>query len=264
MNRIRTSRNRAIFLQFIALLATLLLSLGITGCSYGAAESGKTQETTSATDQPSSMQISSEQDSIQEKIVLIDPAHGGADAGATYTDGNNIKIKEKELNLKVSLLLQDMLKESGVHVELTRQEDKEISLEDRMELAENLNASLLVSVHYESNPDSTQKGTLTRYNSSNDEAVYGITGQKAAQLIHNKATKGLETEDAGMMAMSKSIKYDSLKMPAVIIELAFMSNESDRKRLITEEFSLKAAKALHDGIIAVLNEMEGITSNLLN
>ena len=102
--------------------------------------------------------------------------------------------------------------------------------------------------------DSTERGTLTLHNSSNNDAAFGITGKKAAQLIHNKVVRELGTEDAGMMEM-ESLKYSSLNMPAVVIDLAFMTNASDRERLMTEEFSLDAAKALQDGIIAALNEM---------
>ena len=231
------------------------MAVGIAGCSSAAVKSDKDQKTTSAADQLASMQTSSKQDLIKENIVLIDPGHGGVDTGAICIEGDDIKIKEKELNLKISLLLQDMLKESGVRVELTRQEDQKISLEDRMELAENLNASLLLSVHFEYNPDRTMKGTWIQYNSSNDAAVYGITGQKAARLIHDIVVKELETKGGKIAAMPKSVKYDSLKMPVVSIAPAVMTNDSDRKRLMTEEFSLETAKALHDGIIAVLNEM---------
>lgn len=113
----------------------------------------------------------------------------------------------------------------------------------------------MVSVHFEHSPNPAMKGTWTQYNSSNDIAVYGITGQKAAQLIHNAVVTELETEDRKAAAMSIVLKYNKLKMPIVSIAPAVISNASDRKRLMTEEFSLEAAKALHDGIIAVLNEM---------
>ncbi len=189
----------------------------------------------------------------QKHMVLIDPGHGGDDAGAVY-DENSIAIKEKDLNLEISLLLRDMLEESGINAGITRHEDIRVTLEDRMDSALDLNASLFVSVHLEANKDRAKRGTLTLYNSSNNDAVYGITGKKAAQLIHNKVVRELGTEDAGMMEMS-SLKYYDLKMPAVVIDLAFMTNASDREKLKNEEFILDAAKALHDGIIAALNEM---------
>lgn len=193
------------------------------------------------------------------KKVIIDPGHGGTDTGAVYSYDNGTEIKEKELNLKIALMLQDMLKESGVNVELTRQADNRSALEDRMKLANDSNASLLVSIHFNVSQDRTKQGTLTMYNSSEDNSIYGITAQKTAQAIHDEIVSKLGTEDAGVMAMSKSLKYDSLKMPAVIIELAFMSNESDRKRLMSEEFNYEAAKALHEGIISVLNNTKAGT-----
>lgn len=191
----------------------------------------------------------------KEKIVLIDPGHGGVDEGAIYTEGSDIEIKEKELNLKISQLLQGMLKESGVRAETTRQEDQGMTLEDRMELAESLNASLFVNIHFGYSPDSSLKGTLTEYNSLNDAAVYGITGEKAAQLIHEAVVNGLGTESIRVEPMSESRKYGSLRMPVVVVTPAFMSNTSDRQRLMADKFCFEAAKALHDGIIAVLGEM---------
>ncbi|HOH89005.1 MAG: N-acetylmuramoyl-L-alanine amidase [Clostridia bacterium] len=195
-----------------------------------------------------------EQEKIREKVVLIDPGHGGDDTGAVYVDENSVEIREKDLNLEISLLLRDMLKESGINAGITRHEDLKVTLEDRMDSAMNLNACLFVSVHFGANMDRTERGTLTLHNSSNNDAAFGITGKKAAQLIHNKVVRELGTEDAGMMEM-ESLKYSSLNMPAVVIDLAFMTNASDRERLMTEEFSLDAAKALQDGIIAALNEM---------
>jgi len=192
------------------------------------------------------------------KIVMIDPGHGGNDAGLVYNDpndGNNIEINEKEQNLKTALLLRDMLEESGVNVQLTRQEDNKVTLEDRMESAKASNASLFVSIHLNGSSDRTKKGTLTMYNSSDNAPVYGITGQKAAQLLQAGIADKLGTEDAGVTAMSESLKYDKLEMPAVIVELAFMTNTADRERVMAEGFELEAAKALHEGIISVLNGM---------
>ncbi len=239
MNIIKRFKSSIIYLQLVVLL--IALSIGFTGCSNS--------------DSLVSTDASSGNDSISDKIVLIDPGHGGADPGAIYTDNNGIEIEENNVNFEVSLLLRDMLKESGVNVEITRQEDQEISLEDRKELAENKNVSLLVSVHLESNPDTSRKGTITQYNSSNNVEAYGVSGEMAAQMIHNEIINKLKTEDAGVMTMSKSLKYENLEMPAVIVDLAFISNESDRESVMTEEFNREAAKAIHDGIIAVLNEM---------
>jgi len=184
------------------------------------------------------------------KKVIIDPGHGGNDTGMVYSDyndGNHIEINEKEQTLKIASLLRDMLEESGIDVELTRQEDKKVTLEERMKLAEDFNASLFVSIHLNAGPDRTKRGTLTMYNS--------LENAPAAQRIHEKLTDKLGTKDAGVAKMPESLKYNKLEMPALIVELAFMTNESDRRIIMAEGFELKAAKALQEGILSALEQM---------
>ncbi len=197
---------------------------------------------------------------IKEKLVLIDPGHGGDDPGAVYspenTDADAAQIKEKDLNLEISLMLYDMLKESGIRVELTRYEDLALELADRVEMANHLDASLFISIHNNAAPDQSANGTLTMFNPAKDYASYGITGERAAQLLHEEMVGELETADGGLQEMSKSKVLSDTKMPSVIAQVAYITNESDRQKLMTEEFRKKAAQALHDGVIKVLYEME--------
>lgn len=192
------------------------------------------------------------------KKVIIDPGHGGNDPGVVYSDYNNdnpIEINEKEQTLKIASLLRDMLEESGIDVELTRQEDKKVTLEERMKLAEDFNASLFVSIHLNAGPDRTKRGTLTMYNSIENTQVSGTAIEKSAQTVHYKLVDKLSTEDAGVAKMPESLKYSKLEMPALIVDLAFMTNESDRRIIMAEDFEIKAAKALHEGILSALDQM---------
>lgn len=221
----------------IALSAALAAALCCAALLLGTASEGSR----AALDTPG--KLPAEKESM-EGIVLIDPGHGGTDLGAVYSDhneGSNIEINEKEQNLKIALLLRDMLEESGVTAELTRREDKNMTLEERMKKAKDLGASLFVSIHLNAGADRTKRGTMTVYNSR--------AGQKAAELLHDKLVNRLGTEDAGTTAMSESLKYNTLEMPALTVELAFMTNEPDRKIIMSEDFGQKAAEALHEGIL---------------
>lgn len=255
-NILNTKKKRSGMLALLIALVSTAIFGGLVACkteSIVALGADVTDPAGVSDANPSGDAAGSAGDEAQEKIVIIDPGHGGGDAGAIHTE-DGVKISEKEINLKISLLLQDMLKQSGVRAELTRQGDQAVSLENRMELAGSLNASLFVSVHLENSQDPAVKGSWTLYNAS-DAAAYGITGQKAAQLIHAAVEKELETEGGRVEAMPEGLKYSSLRMPAVRIAPVVMSNGSDRNRLMTEEFSLDTAKALHNGIMAVLNEL---------
>ncbi|WP_273225900.1 M56/M15 family metallopeptidase [Geosporobacter ferrireducens] len=191
----------------------------------------------------------------KDKLVLVDAGHGGEDPGAIYTKPDNSQVKEKDLNLQISLLLYDMLKTSGIKVELTRQEDIAMKLSERAELANKLNASLLVSIHIDANADPSENGTTTLFNPSMDYASYGITGERAAQLLQEELIGNLETTNQGIQKEDRLILLKNTKMPSSIVHIAYITNESDRQKLMTEEFKTQAAQALHDGIIKALNEM---------
>jgi N-acetylmuramoyl-L-alanine amidase len=195
---------------------------------------------------------------IREKLVVIDPGHGGDDPGAIYphnTDLKLIEVKEKDLNLDISLKLYDLLKKSGIRVEMTRQDDRSLRTEDRYELANNLNASLFVSIHNNSYKISSASGTSTYFNPSINAVSYGISGKRAAQLLQNELIKELGTIDVGVKELTPKMKYSNTKMPIVLAEIAYISNEGDRQNLSTEKFRVKAAQGLYDGIINILNEI---------
>ncbi|MDD3363512.1 MAG: N-acetylmuramoyl-L-alanine amidase [Syntrophomonas sp.] len=196
---------------------------------------------------------------IKEKLVVIDPGHGGDDPGAIYPHNNTnsklIEVSEKDFNLDISLKLYDLLKNSGIRVEMTRQDDRTLKLQDRGELANRLNASLFVSIHNDSYKISSRNGTTTYFNPSINAASYGITGKRAAQLVQKELVKELGTIDIGVRELTPKMMYSNTKMPIVLAEVAYISNDSDRQNLNTEKFRMKAAQGLYVGILNILNEM---------
>lgn len=199
---------------------------------------------------------------LQETLVVIDPAHGGNQLGAIFPNlfpqedflPDDIEVMEKDLNLDISLKLYNMLKESGINVEMTRQEDTTMTPKERVDFANSLDASLIVCIHAAAHPDNSRNGTITHFLHSNHKSPYGITEERVAQLVQEELVKQLGTTDLGLCKANFTILRDT-KMPAVLTEVAYISNESDRKNLMTEEFRTKAAQALHDSIINVLEEM---------
>ncbi|AOY77736.1 M56 family metallopeptidase [Clostridium formicaceticum] len=193
-------------------------------------------------------------DIIKDMLVLIDPGHGGDDPGAIYTGGNLVEIKEKDVSLEISLLLYNMLKESGINAELTRREDISISLENRMELVNQLNPSLFVSIHNNFGGVS-ERDVLTLSYTSISKDLRRTTGERAAQIIHKELVNVIENKDSEILEMSNRLKFSSIKIPAVIIEPAYIGNHSSTENLLTEEFKKQIALSIHDGIIKVLKEM---------
>ena len=90
-----------------------------------------------------------------DALVVLDPGHGGGSTGASYGG-----VNEKDLNLSISLLAQELLEEAGARVVMTREDDRDMGLRDRAELANRLDADLFVSVHC--NASTTNAGRWRR------------------------------------------------------------------------------------------------------
>ncbi len=192
-------------------------------------------------------------DIIKDKLILIDPGHGGDDSGAIYNGPNLGEIKEKDLSLEISLLLYNMLKESGINAELTRREDVGISLENRIEVVSQLDPSIFVSIHSNFG-GASESDVLTLLYSLADKNVDIIAGEKAAQIIHKELIDVTKNKDSEIIEIPNRLKFSGIKVPVVIVDPAYIINPSDTENLLTEEFKKQVARSLHDGIIKVLKE----------
>lgn len=182
--------------------------------------------------------------------IFVDPGHGGNDPGAVLSD-----IKEKDLNLKVSLLLADKLTKRGYRVLLTRDKDISVSLDDRVKyINENLNSSnfkdnsILISIHTNAAFSSDVKGIEVCYATDFSEKLVKAILEtfKKRDLIVRRAIKG------------KFYVLSRVSIPSVIIEMGFITNEDDRKLLLSEDFQVK----LVDIIIEALEEyIKGVGGN---
>lgn len=195
---------------------------------------------------------------VKEKVVVIDPGHGGTDFGATfpfnYADVSSIKVKEKEVNLDISLKLYELLKNAGINVLLTHNDDRSMELYDRGDFANKANAALLISVHNNSG-NSSQNGSMTLFYPTVYDSVYGISGERVAQITHEELLKGLGTNNEGIWKRPRLAVLNCAKMPSIIAEVSYISNETDRQNLLTDSFRKKAAQALYNATIRSLNEI---------
>ncbi len=187
------------------------------------------------------------------KVVVIDPGHGGSETGAVYPS-RNPQLAEKDINLDIAKRLYNLLKSAGINAYLTRTDDTYVGLNERSELANKLNASLFVSVH-NNDGDSWEKGTMTLFYPSNYNHSFGITSERVAQILQNEMLGSLGTVDRGVWKRPNLAVLNSSKMPAVLAEVAYISDSNDRQNLMSDSFKNKAAAALCTGIIKALGEM---------
>ena len=178
---------------------------------------------------------------IKNKVIIIDPGHGGNDTGAMR--GN---VEEKDLTLSIALKVQEELNDMGFkNVIMTRSTDKTLSLSERVDIANNNNADIFVSIHINSSVKSEINGIETHYYSDN--------GYNVAKMLHKELTENISATDRGLFK-SKFYVINHTEAPAVLLELGFISNEQERSMLTSKRRQNASAKAIAEGIYNYLAE----------
>ena len=179
------------------------------------------------------------------RLVVIDPGHGGSDAGAISKING---LVEKDLNLELSKSLRTALVARGWHVRLTRDSDVDVyapndsahdELQARDDIANNAGARLFISMHTNSFTSSSLNGTTTYYF---NDASYAL-----AQAVHARLAATLPTKDDGIRKENFYVIHHT-SLPAVLIETAFLSNPGDAKLLASPGFLAKVVSAIADGV----------------
>jgi N-acetylmuramoyl-L-alanine amidase len=188
--------------------------------------------------------------SAKEKLVVIDAGHGGFEPGAVYGS-----LKEKDLNLDIAIRLNTLLEKKKIKTYMLRENDSYVGLYERTHIANNLNASLFLSIHNNAIGDPGFGGTMTLYypQMSNSTA---FNGRRFAQIIQTKLLSKLGTTDRRIIERPNLVVLKATTMPAALAEVAFVTNAKDRNALQTAAFKQNAAQALCDGIVQALKEIK--------
>lgn len=183
-----------------------------------------------------------------EKTVCIDPGHGGSSSGATL--GSRL---EKDDTLRLSLLVRDILEDRGYTVVMTRDNDSDVSLNDRCKIANKARASLFVSIHRNSStsPDATGMEMWVHSSNPTDDTLLAQNILDCLDTL-NITNRGIHSGYRDGADMNYYINRHT-KMPSVLAEIDFISNKNDNKKY--DENIEKYAKAIADGIELTLKEM---------
>ncbi len=188
---------------------------------------------------------------LLNKVIYIDPGHGGRDKGTSY---NN--IIEKDINLKISLLLRDKLLEEGAIVFLTRDEDIDLSKESdyskkrgdlnrRIKLIEDSKADMYISIHTNWYNDSKYRGIDVMYNKINKNNY--ILAEYISNSLNNNLLKVREIKKIN------DYMYRNINIPGVLVECGFLSNYTDRNLLQDEKYYDVLTDGIRTGIIDYFN-----------
>lgn len=188
---------------------------------------------------------------IYDKIVVLDAGHGGSDPG---TSGGGKKEKEVNYNILVKYASEYFnSKNSNVKAYWTRESDKFITLDDRATFAKKVDADMFISLHMNA-AGTSAKGIEVFYSTSNNKmADSGLTSKDLATYFVDQLSSELGLTNRKVKT-AKFVVVHRNTVPAILIELGFMSNKSDLAKLIDPEFQREAAKSIYDATVAMFEE----------
>ncbi|MCL6611118.1 MAG: N-acetylmuramoyl-L-alanine amidase [Peptococcaceae bacterium] len=183
--------------------------------------------------------------SLKGARIILDPGHGGSDPGASGPTG----LKEKDVNLDIALKAAGYLRKEGATVILTRTGDSYVDLAGRPNAAGNKGADLFVSIHSNANPSSGVSGTSTYYlrNADQETEQVRFEGMYLAKYLQSSLVSALKRTDKGVLQADFVVLVKS-KVPAALVEVAYISNPEEERMLRDEAFRDRAAQALVRGI----------------
>ena len=220
------------------------------------------------------------------KTIIIDPGHGGIEVGAKGKFG----ALEKDVTLAVSLRLKALIETNlAYRVELTRDRDLDVPLETRAAIANNNRATLFVSVHANGSPRRNAKGSETFFlslNATDEEArrlaylensstqfenpmdtanhddvqmilwdmaqsAYLKQSQQLAEIVQQELNTLLGTANRGIKQAPFKV-LTGVACPAVLVEVAFISNPDEEKELVTPGFQDNVAQAIYRGVVSFI------------
>lgn len=231
-------------------------------------------------DEPEGQYSQPPSQNIAINTICIDAGHGGNDMGSVGKSG----LLEKDVTLKISQKLKHIIEgRLGLRVVMTRGKDSEVSLNSRVAIANNQKAQLFVSIHINSSYRKSARGTATYYVSlkATDQESYELAqkenrsdnqteepvendalkmilwnmaqtdyireSSKLAESIQNECNSLMNTRNRGVKQAPFRVLMRAA-MPAVLVEVAFISNPTEEQKLKNEEFLDRVALAIYNGI----------------
>jgi N-acetylmuramoyl-L-alanine amidase len=215
---------------------------------------------------------------LRVKRIVLDPGHGGVDAGAVTPSG----VVEKDITLDIGQRLRRLLERAAFEVVMTRGVDETVPLTQRVALANAAGADLFVSIHVNSFATSQARGAEVYYlgPTSDPQALqlaavenrhsgYSLgdyhrllervyldvrraESYQLANAIQQELTKLLRRVDTALgprnVKMAPFLVLVATKMPAILAEVAYLSNAEEARLLATPEYRQRLAQALFQGI----------------
>ena len=225
---------------------------------------------------------------LEVRRIVIDPGHGGSDPGAIGKGG----LKEKDVVLKIGMLLKERLREKGYEVFMTRERDVFIPLEERTAFANTKEADLFISIHANASPKRSASGIETYYlNLTTDEEAMRVaarenatSGKKMSDLqfiLYDLMQTSKINESSKLASLVQTSIVSTLKrryravndlgvkqapfyvliganMPSVLVEVSFISNPREERRLRDGRYLEALAHGIMGGIERYIEGLKSV------
>lgn len=185
--------------------------------------------------------------SLKNKIIYLDPGHGGADPGTIYKD-----IHEADINLKIAEKLKEKLETEGATVYMTRYGDYDLSvpyaenrkrsdLSRRGNIINRSDCDMYLSIHLNSGSSPSWQGAQVFYDDIHEE------NKKIAEIMQKELSKTLHSNKKYKLT-NEMYLHKRIERPGVLIEVGFLSNPNERYLLQQDSYQEKAANSILVGM----------------
>ena len=183
--------------------------------------------------------------SLKDVNITIDAGHGGSEFGAIDCFGN----KEKDINLSIALKLRDKLKNAGANVFMIREDDKFVSLSDRVEFSNSRNSQIFISIHNNALSDS-----LADKDKRGTEVYYFYSQAKPlAKAVSNGITNHTGLINNGIYPQSFAVVRNTNAV-SILVEAGYLIDPEDDVKLIESDFQDKIVDGILNGLENYLND----------
>ena len=179
-----------------------------------------------------------------DRVIVIDPGHGGSDPGASSPN----KIREKDLNLIMSLKLEAALKALGYNVVMTRSSDVAVGLYDRPAQANEINADIFISMHANSTTNSAVSGIEVLYCPATTGSKKTQDQYPLAKMVMDEILKTTGGKERGVIKRPDLVVLNRTNMPAILVETGFLSNANEEKLITNDSYQNKMTQGIVNGI----------------
>lgn len=171
-----------------------------------------------------------------DKLICIDPGHGGKQPGAVYGG-----LMEKDATLDIARMVARILKDAWIDVVMTRDADEDVSLRERCNISNRANADAFVSIHLNAAKSKSAHGAETW--------KWHRSTSPFADNVQDALIAATDAKDRGVRLSSGFDVLKYTKAPALVVECGFMSNDKERALLFDKAYQRKLAEGIASGII---------------